>query len=189
MVGDWRELVTSPTATFLIALGSACGAGFLFLDIRDAVFGTFLAAAVLFVAAADLDRFEIPDTGSFAILICGFGWILETWGFDGEALEQAVVRCCVAAGLLLAVRTLYRSVRGFDGLGLGDVKLAGAGASWLSWSHIVVALLLAVSAAIGVAIARSIYTRKRIEANTVVPFGAFLAPAIWIAWFGQMNGL
>ena len=173
----------------VVVFSLATGAGFLLLNVTDAVFGAILVAATLFVATADLDRFEIPDLANLAILICGLAWTAVTWGFDLEILAQTVIRCIAAAGLLLAVRVCYRAIRSFDGLGLGDVKLAGAGASWLSWSHVATALLLAVIAAIGVVLARSAFTRQRVEAQTAVPLGAFLAPAIWIVWFGQMNGL
>ena len=175
--------------TWALAFVLAAGAGFRFLNVTDAVFGAILAAATLFIAAADLDRFEIPDLGSLAILAGGFGWTAVTWGFDLDILADTAIRCVVAAAILLAVRTLYRMLRNFDGLGLGDVKLAGAGASWLSWSHVAFALLLAVIAAIGVVVARSFYARQRVEVHTAVPLGAFLAPAIWIVWFGQMIGL
>jgi len=189
LVEGWRDLPVSPAMVWAVTLALASGSGFLFLDMPDAVFGTLLAAATLFVAAADLDRFEIPDFGSAAILIGGLGWTALTWGFDLEILGETVIRCIAAAGLLLAVRVLYRAIRSFNGLGLGDVKLAGAGASWLSWSHAPIALLLAVIAAIGVVVAQSVYARQRVEAKTAVPLGAFLAPAIWIVWFGQMKGL
>jgi leader peptidase (prepilin peptidase)/N-methyltransferase len=185
LVEGWRDL----PVIWAIALALASGSGFLFLNMTDAIFGTALAAATLVVAAADLDRFEIPDFGSAAILICGLGWTAVTWGFDLETLGAAAIRCIAAAGLLLAVRVSYRAIRNVDGLGLGDVKLAGAGASWLSWSHAPIALLLAVIAAIGVVLAQAVYARQRVEAQTAVPLGAFLAPAIWIVWFGQMNGL
>ena len=80
-------------------------------------------------------------------------------------------------------------MRDLEGLGLGDVKLAGAGATWLSWSYIVVALLIAVSAAIAVMVGRRIVAKEQIKAHAAVPFGTFLAPAIWIAWFAQVSGL
>jgi len=171
----------------VVVLAAACGVGIMFLDGIDAMFGTLLAAAVLFVAAIDIDRFEIPDSGSFAILVFGLAWTLETSGLNAQAFVEAVLRSVVAAGLLLAVRWVYATVRGFHGLGLGDVKLAGAGASWLSWSYSEMALLIAVVAAVMIIVGRGVVTRERIRAHVAIPFGAFLAPAIWIAWFMQVS--
>lgn len=189
MVEGWRNLLVSPTTVWVLALALASGFGFWSLSVTDAVFGTVLAAATLYIAAVDVDRFEIPDLGSLIVLMCGLGWTAVTWGFDLEILAETGVRCVAAAGLLLVVRVCYRAIRSFDGLGLGDVKLAGAGAAWLSWSHVAVALLLAVVAAIGVVLARSVYARQHVNSQTAIPLGAFLAPAIWLVWFGQMNGL
>ena len=87
--------------------------------------------------------------------------------------------------LLFATRASYRLIRDSEGLGLGYVKLAGAGASWLSWPNLSLALLVAVGAAIIVVVVRSLIANRKVQANTAIPFGAFLAPAIWIVWFAQ----
>lgn len=174
-------------AVAAIALAGTGAAQVFFLDPVDAAFGTSLAAVALFVAAVDLDRFEIPDIASFAMFALGLAWS-QTWGLDADAAAEVLLRSLAVSGLLFAVRAGYRALRNLDGLGLGDVKLAGAGAAWLSWPHIATALLIAVGAAIAVIIGRSIVLRQEIKAHSVVPFGTFLAPAIWIAWFVQVVG-
>ena len=183
-----RALPGASMAASAIALAGACAAGVLFLEPVDAAFGTLLAAAALFIAAVDLDRFEIPDIASFAIFVLGLAWT-QSSGLGVEAVTEAILRPLVVVGVLFAVRAGYRAVRDLEGLGLGDVKLAGAGATWLSWSYIVVALLIAVSAAIAVMVGRRIVAKEQIKAHAAVPFGTFLAPAIWIAWFAQVSGL
>ena len=184
-----RGWLVPSIAAPVIAFVAALTAGVLLYDPVDAVFGALLAAAAIFIAVVDLDRFEIPDTGSFAMLVFGLAWTLEASGLDAEAFVEALLRSVAAAAILYAVRAGYRAVRGFEGLGLGDVKLAGAGALWLSWSHITIALLIAVGGAIIVVIGRSVFARERIDAHAAIPFGAFLAPAIWIGWFAQVNGV
>jgi leader peptidase (prepilin peptidase)/N-methyltransferase len=183
-----RALPGASVAAAAIALAGACVAQVFFLDPVDAVFGTILAAAALFVAAVDLDRFEIPDIASFAIFALGLAWT-QAWGFDAEAGADALLRSVLVVGFLFTIRAGYRTLRNLEGLGLGDVKLAGAGAAWLSWPHIAAALLIAVGAAIVVIIGRSIALREQIKAHAAVPFGTFLAPAIWIAWFAQVGGV
>jgi leader peptidase (prepilin peptidase) / N-methyltransferase len=178
----------SSIAVSAVACAGACAAGILFLEPIDAVFGTLLAAAALLIAAVDLDRFEIPDMANFAVFALGLAWS-QAWGFDFESFTQALLRSLLVAGLLFAVRAGYRAVRNLEGLGLGDVKLAGAGAAWLSLPHMAVGILIAVGAAIAVILARSIVAKERIKAHSAVPFGTFLAPAIWMAWFAQAGGV
>ena len=69
-----------------------------------------------------------------------------------------------------------------EGLGLGDVKLMAAGATLLSWASLPYALVLAAIAAISVVLLRSVRQRTRIDRAMEIPFGAFLAPAIWAAF-------
>jgi leader peptidase (prepilin peptidase) / N-methyltransferase len=169
----------------LLAFTVASCAGAFLLDRLDAVFGAALAAAVLWVAAVDLDRFEIPDTGVGAIFAFGLGWIYATVGPDIEWFADGLLRSLAAAGFLYAVRTAYRVLRGVEGLGFGDVKLAAAGAPWLFWSAMPIALLIAVSAALLVVIGGGMVSRQRIDLQASLPLGAFLAPAIWVAWFAS----
>jgi leader peptidase (prepilin peptidase)/N-methyltransferase len=176
--------------TLLVAaFGAASLAGALILSGIDAIFGSLLAAVALWVAVVDLDRFEIPDAANLAILGLGVAWSLQSAGVDHEVVVEIALRSLLAAGLLFAVREVYRILRHREGLGLGDVKLAGAGASWLSWSHIVLALLIAAVAAILLVLARGKLTGERIQVGAAIPFGAFLAPAIWGAWVAQAGGL
>ena len=179
----------SSRALLVVAFAIASLTGAFVLDGIDATFGALLAAVALWVAMVDLDRFEIPDVANLAILGLGVAWSLQSAGIDREAIAEMVARSLLAAGLLFAVREVYRMLRHREGLGLGDVKLAGAGASWLSWSHIILALLVAAVAAIILVFVRGMLTGERVRAGVAIPFGAFLAPAIWVAWVAQAGGI
>jgi len=82
----------------------------------------------------------------------------------------------------------YRRLCGIEGLGMGDVKLAAAGAPWLPWSHLQVALLIAVSPALLVVAGRALIARNGLHMRIALPFGAFLAPAVWVVWFAVARG-
>jgi leader peptidase (prepilin peptidase)/N-methyltransferase len=173
----------SKNAGFWVPLLAALCAGFSLESPLDAIFSASLASVALIVAIADLDRFEIPDVASGLMFMLGLGWVLFSSEADYRAILDAVARSGVAASVLYGVRGAYYRVRGFEGLGLGDVKLAAAGAPWLPWTYLPLALLIAVSAAI-LLITFQVATRSnRIERNAAIPLGAFLAPAIWFAWF------
>jgi prepilin signal peptidase PulO-like enzyme (type II secretory pathway) len=169
-----------PTALLVAVAASA--AGFLLLPPLDALFGTVFALSVLFIAATDLARFEIPDLANAAIFLLGIGWIISS-GFYFDAILDAVLRAAVAAAVLETVRIIHRRLRGIEGLGMGDVKLAAAGAPWLPWSQLHVALLIAVCAALLVVAGQALIARDRLRMHLALPFGAFLAPAVWVVWF------
>jgi leader peptidase (prepilin peptidase) / N-methyltransferase len=188
LVKNWRALWPSAAIASLI-FAAASGSSILLLVEVDAAFGVLLAAFTLYIAAVDLEHFEIPDVASAAIFLLGLAWTVVDTGFDATACVIAVIRSLATAGLLFAVRWMYENLRGLEGLGLGDVKLAGAGAAWLTWSHMLIALLLAVSAALIAVAGRGILKRERVHAHIAVPLGTFLAPAIWIVWFAQARGI
>lgn len=178
-------LKPSLIVTHLVASVGAVGLCFVALDHRDAIFGGLLAVLVLIVAAVDVDHFEIPDLANLSILLSGLTW--QVWGFDFDDLGTALIRCLFAAGLLLFVRAIYRGWRKVEGLGLGDVKLAAAGAAWLDWPQMWFALAVAVGGAALMIVGRRVLSKQPILHDTAVPFGAFLAPAIWVAWVVQVT--
>jgi leader peptidase (prepilin peptidase) / N-methyltransferase len=174
-----------PVVAFLAGSLGAISLCFLALDRSDALFGGILATLVLIVAAVDVDRFEIPDLANALILIAGLAW--QALSFDFAALMIVLLRCFLTGALLFSVRAFYRHLRNIDGLGLGDVKLAAAGAAWLDWEQMGFALAVAIGGAVFVIVARRIALREPILRDTALPFGAFLAPAIWVAWIAQMT--
>jgi leader peptidase (prepilin peptidase) / N-methyltransferase len=98
------------------------------------------------------------------------------------AAATAVTRGVLLALLLLALRFLYARIRGRQGLGLGDVKLAGVAGAWLDWSIMPLSIEVAAFAALAFYALRQFVLRRRMSATSRLPFGLFFAPAIWICW-------
>ena len=97
----------------------------------------------------------------------------------------AALRAVAVALPLLLLMAGYRRWRGRDGLGLGDVKLAAVAGAWLGFVTIFAVIELAALSAL-VAYAVNAWLRKRpLTATAFLPFGAFLAPAIWIGWLAE----
>jgi len=65
-----------------------------------------------------------------------------------SAVALAAARSAALALTFLAVRSGYARLRGRQGLGLGDVKLAGVAGTWLDWSMMPIAVELAAVAAL-----------------------------------------
>jgi leader peptidase (prepilin peptidase) / N-methyltransferase len=151
-------------------------------DSRGA-WGAGLAVLMVAIAAVDARRFIIPDELTAAALALGLAYAAvedaDTWS---QALAWAVLRGAVPALAFLGVRAGYRRWRGLEGIGLGDVKLAGVAGVWLDWQTIPIAIEIAALAALGAYMVRHVYLRRDVRPTTRLPFGLFLAPAIWIAW-------
>jgi leader peptidase (prepilin peptidase)/N-methyltransferase len=80
---------------------------------------------------------------------------------------------------------LYRRWRGRDGLGLGDVKLAAVCGAWLDLATVAAVIELAALLAIGAYVANAALRRRPLRGTAFLPFGLFLAPAVWIGWLGE----
>ena len=150
--------------------------------------GAALALDVIAIAAIDARRFIIPDELTLAALVLGIANAgLETWPEGWSAvfpsIGAALLRGAVLAGCFFALRALYARLRGREGIGLGDVKLAGACGVWLAWSTIPVAIEIAALAALTVYVVRQLAGDRVMSATARMPFGLFLAPAIWVGWF------
>jgi len=152
------------------------------------LFGAGLAALMMAIAAVDARRFIIPD--QLVLLGLGLG-LAATWIDPIEppirSVSIAALRGAVVALAFLAFRAVYRRIRGREGIGLGDVKLAAVAGVWLDWGAIAIAFDIAALSAlaiIGIQAARG----QRVSATTAIPFGLFLAPAIWIAWLIAVLG-
>ena len=104
------------------------------------------------------------------------------------AIADALARCIVAGGALLLLRFAYLRLSGIEGLGLGDAKLAAAGALSLAWPTLPIALLIASIGALLAVAGRGVAARKMPERGAEIPFGAFLAPAIWLAFVLERSG-
>jgi len=150
-------------------------------DSRGA-WGAGLAVLMVAIAAVDARRFIIPDELTAAALALGLAYAAiedtDVW----QALAWAVLRGAAPALAFLGVRAAYRRWRGLEGIGLGDVKLAGVAGVWLDWPTIPIAIEIAALAALGAYMIRHVYLRRHVRPTTRLPFGLFLAPAIWIAW-------
>jgi leader peptidase (prepilin peptidase)/N-methyltransferase len=155
------------------------------LPAGEAAMSTALGAAMMAVAAIDAEEMRIPDWISLPAIPLGLlasGSLIDG-GIPGMASESHLVGMVVGFGALWLLATGYRRWRGRDGLGLGDVKLGAAAGAWVGVELLATVLLAAaISALVAVAVATRL---GRLEASwaAAIPFGTFLAPAIWLVWF------
>jgi leader peptidase (prepilin peptidase)/N-methyltransferase len=138
---------------------------------------------MLAIALTDSRRYIIPNelTGAaVALALLRAGTVGPEAGLG--AVIWPVLRALAIAVPFLALMIGYRRWRGRDGLGLGDIKLAAVAGAWLELVTAFAVIELATLSALG-AYFVSGYLRKRPpRATAFLPFGVFLAPAIWIGW-------
>jgi leader peptidase (prepilin peptidase) / N-methyltransferase len=148
--------------------------------------GAALGLLMLAIAVIDMRLFIIPDGLTVAALLLAVAnAATHDWGtywVVSESIGVALLRGGVVACSFLAIDASYRRLRGRQGLGMGDVKLAGVGGAWLGWTMIPVAVELAALAAIASYLVRSLLNGRPLRATARLPFGLFLAPAIWFCW-------
>jgi len=165
-----------------LAVGSSFAAS---PDLRGA-FGAALALLMLAVAISDFRHFIVPDALSATAFVLG---VIFACLFDdappAEALLTCLIRAAAAALPLLALMLFYEWWRGRPGLGLGDVKLAAVAGAWLDWFTIVAVVEVAALAALAAYGVWRYVLRRPIVATTPLPFGLFLAPAIWAGWLAE----
>ena len=142
--------------------------------------GALLGWCLVALIALDVAHFWLPDRLTLPLL--GLGLLLGP-----SPLPDRLLAAAVAGGSFLLLALLYRAVRGREGLGMGDVKLAAALGSWLSLAMLPPLLLL--SATLGLAlVAVGFFRGRRISAETRIPFGACLAAAAFPLWLLLVAG-
>jgi leader peptidase (prepilin peptidase) / N-methyltransferase len=150
------------------------------------LWGAGLAVLMVAIAAVDACLFIIPDELTAAALLLGLAYAaVQDTDMWLQALAWSVARGAAPALVFLGVRAGYRRWRGREGIGLGDVKLAAVAGVWLDWTTIPIAIDIAAVAALGAYLIFFLCFRRAIRRTTRLPFGLFLAPAIWLAWIAE----
>lgn len=149
-----------------------------------------LGACMAAIALEDALRLRVPDIWVLTALAAGLAWAVAAGLSAGAGIVAAVggpvAAVVLSGGAFLALREGFYRLRGFDGLGLGDVKLAAAGGAWLGWEGLALAVLASAAAALGFVLVR-VLRAGAWPASQRLAYGAFLAPAIWGAWY-VLNG-
>ena len=139
---------------------------------------------VIWIVWQDLSTLTISDAALAAVAVVALAFRWSTGLSDGEAPRHALAAIGIdvvfCGGTLLVFREAYYRLKGIDGLGLGDVKLAAAGALLVggigfSWA------LFAASLAGLTAVVASRLIPGGARADRLA-FGAMLAPALWGVW-------
>ena len=186
----WPTLISQTLATtrpsneiaILVAWSAGIAASLILVPNALGVAGGGLAVLMIAIAVVDARRFIIPNELTAAALALGFlHAAIQDAGSIVESLASATLRGAILAFAFLTIRILYRRLRGRDGIGLGDVKLAGVAGVWVDWWVLPAVIEVAALAALAVYAVRYLWGRRPVQPMRL-PFGLFLAPAIWFGW-------
>jgi leader peptidase (prepilin peptidase) / N-methyltransferase len=144
----------------------------------------FACLVMLTLSAAWIDwrRRIIPNRINFCLLVSGLAY-----GFIAQRLSwSASIGGSVAgAGALWMLATTFSRIRGYEGLGMGDVKfVAGAGA-WVGWQGLAPLLMIASLTALLAIASLRIVAGRSIVPTARVPFAPFLGLALIAVWLVQ----
>ena len=171
----WASVTLLAVAAVVLSLANAPG--------TIGLLGAALALVMLVIAVIDWHHFVIPDGLTATGLVLA---VVHALAQEPDAMLSAVMlaamRGTVLALIFMGVRSGYARIRGRQGLGLGDVKLAGVAGAWLDWSTLPIAVELAALVAVGAYALRRAVLGQPLSATHRVPFGLFFAPAIWLCW-------
>jgi leader peptidase (prepilin peptidase)/N-methyltransferase len=155
-----------------------------------ALASTILGALMIAGAEVDARTHLLPDTvtcGGIALGILAAPALdpFEPWRSTTAA---AGARAAGTAFALVLLRWCYARLRGREGLGFGDVKLAAAVGAWLPLASVPFCFALATCAAL-IMVVSAWMRGESINASAKLPFGAFLCPALWLVFYaGELQG-
>jgi len=146
--------------------------------LEAALAGLYLVTVLAAICAIDARYGIIPDS---LVAALAAGGLLQTYlGGQAELLERGLEGIAVLGAAAL-FRACYRWMRGFDGLGFGDVKFVTAAALWIGIQGMPMVLLTAVlSAVVSLTIMRA--EGQDLHGQQAIAFGPHLAVGLWLTW-------
>jgi leader peptidase (prepilin peptidase) / N-methyltransferase len=133
------------------------------------------ACAMIVLFVIDLQHQILPNVITVPGIVIGFilsfflppGWLSSLLGI------------ALGGGVLLLIMEAYARARGFEGLGMGDVKMLAMIGAFLGWPLMLLTLVLGSLA--GSVIGVGLMATRRGGMKTALPFGTFLAVGALVA--------
>jgi leader peptidase (prepilin peptidase)/N-methyltransferase len=143
-----------------------------------ALYASFgLGAALLILSYLDLRTGLLLDVITLPLIVLGVGYAMAS---DGN-VWLAILGAILGYGMIAGLGYLWRRMRGYEGIGLGDAKLLAAGGAWVGAGFLPVILLVASGFGMMLAVIVSQKTHGDGD-RAAIPFGPPLSLGIWVAW-------
>jgi leader peptidase (prepilin peptidase)/N-methyltransferase len=165
-------------AVELGAVGVAVWAASALPDAATLWAGCLLGWTLLALGWIDWEHMRLPDVLTLPLLLAG---LVATWALEPDALIDHAIAAVAGYAAFRLLEIGYRALRGRDGLGQGDAKLAAAAGAWAGLAAL--PIIVFGAALVGLCIALVVQLRGgRVGAATALPFGPALALALWVVW-------
>ena len=146
-----------------------------------AVIWGFAVLALILIALIDLRLSIIPDQLNWFLVLLGLALIVYRGVGDFAVWQEGLIGLVFGIALFGAVILLSRG----KGMGLGDLKMAGALGFLFGWPKIVLAAM--ASFIIGAFWALPLIALGKKRLKETIPFGPFLAAGAFLAlFFGEV---
>lgn len=122
--------------------------------------------------------FRLPNLLTLTLFLTG---CMAAWISPYHALAHHIYGAIAGFLIFPAINLVYKSLRGRDGIGLGDAKLMAGVGMWLGWQALPVVLLVASLSGLGYGFLTLDRTKGPI-AQARLPFGPFLCLGAWLSW-------
>jgi leader peptidase (prepilin peptidase)/N-methyltransferase len=140
--------------------------------------GAALAIALVAASVVDIRERRLPDVITLSLIALGLAVTAAT---SPSEFPLHILASAAAYAAFWLVATVFRVVRGYDGLGMGDAKLLAGTGAWLGPLYLApVVLVGATLALIGMLIARA--AGRPVTAQSTMPFGPFLSIGFFGFW-------
>lgn len=136
--------------------------------------GWWLAA----LAVIDARTLTLPDLLTLPLIVLG---LALTYLIAPGQIVHHVGGAAAGFVAIGGLGALYRHLRGREGLGGGDVKLAVAAGAWVGWIGLPGVILIAALSGLAMAALLALVGRS-IDPAVRLPFGPHLALGLWITW-------
>lgn len=152
------------------------------MELLSALLVTWMLLPMILI---DLRTQLLPDNLTLPLLWLGLAANLLGWGFTD--LNSAVLGAIFGYGSFWLIFQIFRLLTGKEGMGFGDFKLLAALGAWLGWQALPLIVLL--SSVVGAAVGITLMVSGKLNRETPMPFGPYLAVAGWIAmlWGTQIT--
>ncbi len=137
-----------------------------------------LGWTLLALAWIDAEYMVMPDSLTLPLILFG---LAATWLQDPGSMLDHAIGVAIGYVAFRVIAWLYKALRGQEGLGRGDAKLLAAAGAWTGWAALPLLVLIAALGGLGVGLV-AVAGGRRIHMRTALPFGPFLAAALWLIW-------